>query len=335
MAENITLNNVATFQNDTTAVNVVNTNNAAITTAFIDTLSRSGVSPNPMLSTLDMNNNQIINLPFPTTLNSPARLQDVTSAQNITIISATTGTSGHTVPFLDGANTWSAPQTFTVSSGVGAALTVNQTASGTTAGSPFLNLVSIQDTINAGANFVDGFVSQLNMNTSTVQGGRQALVGATILNAATNAANANRNYVGVTGISLMQTPDNGTSPTSAGTAAGSAFGGNFVANLSSSATSFFNVCGCEFNTTMPIGSSAWAKSLIQLSSSATDAVNGSGINTMLWLYNQTGSTSKWTNAILIDNAGATGVFSISTGGTIIKTGAGSVTTGIDFSNLTL
>src|SRR5258706_2438254 len=112
MAENINLNNVATFQNDTTAVNVVNTNNAAITTAFTDTLSRSGVSPNQMLSTLDMNNNQIINLPFPTTLNSPARLQDVTNAQNITIINATTGTSGHTVPFLDGVNTWSAIQNF-------------------------------------------------------------------------------------------------------------------------------------------------------------------------------------------------------------------------------
>src|SRR6266446_6183023 len=130
MAENINLNNVATFQNDTSAVNTVNNNNAAITTAFTDVLSRSGVGPNQMSSALDMNGNQIINLPFPSTLNSPARLADVTSAQNITIINATTGTSGHTVPFLDGTNTWSAPQTITLSSlGTGTGLTLNETVS--------------------------------------------------------------------------------------------------------------------------------------------------------------------------------------------------------------
>src|SRR5258707_8079907 len=132
MAENISHNNVATFQNDTTAVNVVYGNNAAITTAFTDTLSRSGISPNQMTSTLDMNNNQMINLPFPTTLNSPARLQDVTNAQNITIINATTGTSGYVVGFLDGTNTWSAPQTLSLPSlGTGTGLNISETVSGT------------------------------------------------------------------------------------------------------------------------------------------------------------------------------------------------------------
>src|SRR5258707_15684928 len=104
MAENITLNNVATFQNDTTAVNTINGNNTAIVNAFTDVLSRSGVGPNQMTSTLDMNNNQIINLPPPQTVNSPARLADVVAASSITITNATTGTSGHTVPFLDGNN---------------------------------------------------------------------------------------------------------------------------------------------------------------------------------------------------------------------------------------
>src|SRR5712664_1249621 len=85
MAENITLNPVATFQNDTTAVNTVNTNNTTITTAFQDVLSLSGQSPNQMKSALDMNSFPIMNLPPPGSSNSPARLIDVTSTNPITI----------------------------------------------------------------------------------------------------------------------------------------------------------------------------------------------------------------------------------------------------------
>src|SRR5215467_9124862 len=110
MAENLVLSNVTTFTNDTTAVNTVNNNNTAITTAFQDVLSRSGVSPNQMIAPLDMNNNQIINLPPPTTINSPARLADVVTNPTVTV--PPTGTSGHVVPFLDGNNTWSGTDTF-------------------------------------------------------------------------------------------------------------------------------------------------------------------------------------------------------------------------------
>lgn len=111
MAENVILNNVATFTNDTAAVNTVNGNSATITTAFADCLSRAGVSPNQMTSNLDMNSNQIINLPIPATTNSPARLIDVVSNPNIVV--PPTGTSGATVPFLNGNNTWSGTNTFT------------------------------------------------------------------------------------------------------------------------------------------------------------------------------------------------------------------------------
>lgn len=110
MAENVILNNVTTFTNDSTAASIVNANSSAIATAFVDTLSRSGVAPNQMQSVLDMNSNQIINLPAPSTTNSPARLIDVVS--NPTIVVPATGTSGHVVPFLDGNNTWSGTQTF-------------------------------------------------------------------------------------------------------------------------------------------------------------------------------------------------------------------------------
>jgi hypothetical protein len=111
MAENVTLNPVVTFSNDTTAVNTVNGNYTTITNAFTDVLSRSGVSPNQMNSTLDMNSNQIINLSPPATINSPARLADVVTNPTITV--PPTGTSGAVVGFLNGNNTYSGSSTFT------------------------------------------------------------------------------------------------------------------------------------------------------------------------------------------------------------------------------
>ena len=87
----ITLTDLANLQNETTAVNAINANNAAIETAFDNTLSRDGTLPNQMSNTLDMNSNQILNLPAPSTVNSPARVIDVVTNPTITIPG--TGTS--------------------------------------------------------------------------------------------------------------------------------------------------------------------------------------------------------------------------------------------------
>jgi hypothetical protein len=107
----ITLSNISDLTQSTTAQTTINTNSSTVQTAFDNTLSRDGTSPNQMSAALDMNNNQIINLPAPSTTNSPARLIDVTS--NPTIVIPGTGTSGHVVPFLDGNNTFSGAVTFT------------------------------------------------------------------------------------------------------------------------------------------------------------------------------------------------------------------------------
>lgn len=72
----INLDSVATFTNDTTAVAVVNDNNALITTAFNNTLSRDGTTPNQMVANLDMNSNRILNLPVPAYPTDPIRLID-------------------------------------------------------------------------------------------------------------------------------------------------------------------------------------------------------------------------------------------------------------------
>src|SRR6266478_2620730 len=101
----ITLTNLVNLQNETTAVNAINANNAVLTTAMDNTLSRDGTAPNPMQANLDMNSNQILNLPPPSTVNSPARLIDVASNPTITVPAV--GTSGATVPLLNANNTFS------------------------------------------------------------------------------------------------------------------------------------------------------------------------------------------------------------------------------------
>ncbi len=132
----LTLTDLANLQNETTAVNAINANNAATIAAMNNTLSRDGTTPNPMGASLDMNGNDILNLPAPSTVNSPARLIDVVS--NPTISVPATGTSGHTVPFLDGANTWSGVQTFGAAGNVG-----KLTIAGNTSGSTVLNSTAV------------------------------------------------------------------------------------------------------------------------------------------------------------------------------------------------
>lgn len=75
----ITLTNVGDLTNTTTAAATINANNSIIQAAMDNTLSRDGTSPNPMGSALDMNSNNILNLPAPATATSPLRLQDLSS----------------------------------------------------------------------------------------------------------------------------------------------------------------------------------------------------------------------------------------------------------------
>lgn len=65
--------------NPTSALNTINNNFATIQTAVENTVSRDGTAPNQINNTLDMNNQQIINLPNPATSDSPLRLQDLST----------------------------------------------------------------------------------------------------------------------------------------------------------------------------------------------------------------------------------------------------------------
>lgn len=73
----VTLNPVASLIDATTAVNTINSNTTTIQTSFDNTLSRDGTSPNQMQAPIDMNSNQIVNLPVPSTVGSPLRMQDL------------------------------------------------------------------------------------------------------------------------------------------------------------------------------------------------------------------------------------------------------------------
>lgn len=76
----INLTDLANLQNETTAVNAINANNAILEIASDNTLSRDGTSPNQMNSLLDMNSNIIVNLPAASSSTEPVRKQEFDAA---------------------------------------------------------------------------------------------------------------------------------------------------------------------------------------------------------------------------------------------------------------
>ncbi len=136
----LTTSDLASLANQTTAIATINANNALVEAALENTLSRDGTSPNSMESTLDMNDHRILNLPAPVSDTEPLRLGDIEEGSidvinNLTVLGAdivssdtaaevrtlleltsasTTaiGTSGATIPLLNGTNTASGVNTF-------------------------------------------------------------------------------------------------------------------------------------------------------------------------------------------------------------------------------
>lgn len=76
MTINIELNSLVNLQNENTAVTQINQNSETLEGGFSTALNVAG---DKMLGTLDLNSNQIVNLPAPATNNSPVRLIDITA----------------------------------------------------------------------------------------------------------------------------------------------------------------------------------------------------------------------------------------------------------------
>lgn len=101
----LTLDDLSSLTNQTSAVTKINNNNTAVEAAIEKTLSRDGTSPNNMTSELDMDSNHIINLPAPAQVDEPVRVQDLADYLTLTDLVTTTA-SANTV--LSGPTTGSA-----------------------------------------------------------------------------------------------------------------------------------------------------------------------------------------------------------------------------------
>lgn len=159
MTNKIVLTNLADLQNETTAVTTINANNAAIITALNNTLSRDGTIPNTVGASLDMNSNQILNLPVPSTANSPVRLADINGSSLTPAPGILAGSNVYT-----GNNTFSAATAFSSINGGSAAsssLTINSTTSGSPSG----------DSVNLTASSTNVTKGSLSLGTPTVNFG--------------------------------------------------------------------------------------------------------------------------------------------------------------------
>lgn len=84
----ISLQNLANLSNDATATAAINNNNALIREAFEKAVFRTNEAPNYMLGDLDMNSNNLLNLPAPYSPSSPLRLQDLADFNDLGTIYA-------------------------------------------------------------------------------------------------------------------------------------------------------------------------------------------------------------------------------------------------------
>jgi hypothetical protein len=103
----LTLNNLGTGTAFQTAITTINANNDAIETAFDNTLSRDGTSPNEMNGALDMNSNRVVNLPDAIAISEPITLGQASILNGngtITIALPTGGTTGQVLKKNSGTN---------------------------------------------------------------------------------------------------------------------------------------------------------------------------------------------------------------------------------------
>ena len=172
----LALNDLASLANQTTAINTINANHTLLETALENTLSRDGTSPNSMSATLDMNSNRILNLPEPIGDTEPVRLQDM--AGTITVIN---GLSAFGVTLLDDANAAAARTTL----GLGTSATVNTGTSGATI--PLLDGTNTASGVNTFSNATDATSTSTGaIVTSGGIGAAKQIRTATSINAGTS-----------------------------------------------------------------------------------------------------------------------------------------------------
>ena len=230
--------------------------------------------------------------------------------------------------------TFTTPLTITPPSGAGSAssgLNINQAFSGTALSPRGSEIAINSDTVDTGNGNLVGVNMDYSFGGSTVTGGRAGIWVNLTRTAATSASNTNRNYVGILGQDIVSAGDGGTGLTAL-LAKGAEFAMACAQVSHTGATNLLNTTCLEANSRMETGSSVALKSIMQFSGQPQDQVQGNVVDTMLWLYDQTGAIGH-NVGILFD--GTNQQWPISAGGTIFKAiGGGSATaTGIDLTGV--
>lgn len=251
MAIGISLTDIASLQNETTALTALNDNFDAIAAALPDGLSRSGTTPNTMGSALDMNSNQILNLPAPIGTNSPLRVADATTLNGGGIITVsplpTGGTTGQVLAKIDNGNydvQWNSPQV--VSTAGSSSLTLSGSTLGTVAlsGDVTSNANSFNTTI--GNNAVTAAKFRASSGLSLV--GNPTNSSANVSDIIGNAnqipmVNSSGNSLAFTAVTGDVSNTNGTFTVAAGAVTGSKMATNTVANSNLAQAAAFTIKG--------------------------------------------------------------------------------------------
>lgn len=215
------------------------------------------------------------------------------------------------------------------SGGGSGALSVLVSATGTKTGSALAMFEVTADDVNAAGNKFDALQVFYTIGGTNLQGGRHGISSQLNLTATTNAANADRNYVGVHGQAAASVADTGTD--TGVNAKGAIFGANLIGWLKAGATNFLNVTGGEVNVIVETGASVRVKTLLQLSGHTNDRVSGAAVDAMLWFTQQLNAAApKFSDGILFDNS-AGNDFPVKTTGTIFRVSGGTYAKGIDLS----
>lgn len=187
--------------------------------------------------------------------------------------------------------------------------------------------------ISGASSFVNGLQIAHYYGGSTMTGGRQSLYVQSSFTGASSASNQNHNYVAGTFFIQADAGDGGTGLTNT-TAKGAFFAMNPYTHAYAGATNLLEVTGAEYDIAVEAGASTWYKNGLSIAQVSPDATQGAVYDAAIAISNGSTGLSGWKNGILFGPMN--GAFPMATNACMMcSSGAGTVTTGIDFSSLTI
>lgn len=344
----ITLNNVGSIpDNPTSASTTINNNSAVIQTAFDNTLSRDGTSPNQMGSNFDMNGFRILNLPAPTHPTDPVRLEDLTTSGSggggsgtpslpfnsvqYNSVGAFGGNSGLT--YTAGGALTIAPTTLTNNSGFN--ITQTTPNSGTVAGPNFLNLITVNDQAQTvTGSTIDSFGQITNQTT-----------GLRINHAVTGGT---ANHFGISVASLVTGTNAGVSPIVGGVYSntGGPITGDWwglIGYVNAGPSCNLNQSAIAIEAEVLIATGGTVKDRVGLSINSQGPTNATGVDAAIVVNtmsnpvtNYTGTPAQFKDGMFFSNSFyGSSQFPIGTSGNIFRGDTGTVTNFAKFSTLTV